>query len=115
MKKNHTLILILTILLAFIITNGLFSLSSIKDFGKETFSTKRVIEDLKVIAKEPHSVAHPEEKDKVLNYLKAQLESLGGETQIYVYPTSRHVSLPSMPRMFWPHSHHPRHRKIQPI
>lgn len=86
MKKNHTLILILTILLAFIITNGLFSLSSIKDFGKETFSTKRVIEDLKVIAKEPHSVAHPEEKDKVLNYLKAQLESLGGETQIYVYP-----------------------------
>jgi len=86
MKQHRSLILMLVIMFSAFIAYGLFTLPSIKDIGKETFSTKRVIEDLKVIAKEPHSVAHPEAKDKVLGYLEKRLKALGGETQIYVYP-----------------------------
>ena len=87
MKTYRSLILILTLVLSALIAYGiLFTMPSPKGIDEEGFSSARVVRDLEVIAKEPHSVAHPEEKDKVLNYLKAQLESLGGETQIYVYP-----------------------------
>ena len=86
MKQHRSLILMLVITLFASIAYGLFSLPSPKGIGEEGFSSARVIEDLKVIAKEPHSVAHPEAKDKVLQYLTERLHKLGGETQKFVYP-----------------------------
>ena len=86
MKPYRSLILMLVIMLSAFIAYGLFTLPSPKGIGKAGFSSARVIEDLKVIASEPHSVAHPEAKDRVLDYLKERLEALGGETRIYVYP-----------------------------
>ena len=88
MKQHRSLFLILTILLSAFIAYGLWSspFSNMKEF-----STERIVEDLKVISKKPHSVAHPEERAEVVQYLTQGLEELGGNTKTYVYPniTSR--------------------------
>ena len=86
MKQHRPLFLIITILLSAFIAFGFLSMPSPKGINKEGFSAARVIEDLKVIAQKPHSVAHPEERAEVLRYLTDRLEELGGNTQIYVYP-----------------------------
>ena len=88
MKQHRSIFLVLTILLSAFIAYGLWT----SPFpNKEGFSTKRVVEDLKVIAEKPHSVAHPEERAEVVQYLTKRLEELGGNTKTYVYPniTSR--------------------------
>ena len=88
MKQLRFLFLVLTILLSAFIAYGLWT----SPFpNKERFSTKRVVEDLKVISEKPHSVAHPEERAEVVQYLTKRLEELGGNTKTYVYPniTSR--------------------------
>ena len=88
MKNYRSLFLIATILLSAFIAYGLWT----SPFSqKEGFSTERVVEDLKVIAEKPHSVAHPEERIQNIQYLVQRLDELGGKTQTYVYPniTSR--------------------------
>ena len=88
MKNYRSLFLIATILLSAFIAFGLWT----SPFSpKEGFSTERVVEDLKVIAEKPHSVAHPEERIQNIRYLVQRLDELGGKTQTYVYPniTSR--------------------------
>ena len=92
MKNYRSLILILVIALSALVAYGvLFAMPSPKGLDEEGFSSARVVEDLKVIAKEPHSVAHPEARDRLLDYLSQRLEELGGNPQTYVYPdiTSR--------------------------
>jgi hypothetical protein len=92
MKTYRSLILTLTITLsAFIAFGVFFSMPSPKGIEEEGFSSARVVEDLKVISKEPHSVAHPEERNRLLVYLTKRLEELGGKTQTFTYPgiTSR--------------------------
>ncbi len=91
MKAYRSLILILTITLSAFIAYGLFTMPSPKDIDEEGFSSERVVKDLEVIAREPHSVAHPEARDRLLDYLTKRLEELGGTPQTYVYPniTSR--------------------------
>ena len=88
MKNYRSLFLIATILLSAFIAYGLWT----SPFSpKEGFSTERVVEDLKVIAEKPHSVAHPEERAQNIEYLVQRLDELGGKTRTYVYPniTSR--------------------------
>lgn len=92
MKTYRSLILTLSIALSALIAYGVFfSMPSPKDVDAEGFSSARVVKDLEVIAQEPHSVAHPEARDRLLNYLTERLEKLGGNPQTYVYPniTSR--------------------------
>lgn len=88
MKQHRTIFLLLTILLSAFIAYGLWSSPFT---NKEGFSTERIVEDLKVISEKPHSVAHPEERAEVVQYLTQRLEELGGNTKTYVYPniTSR--------------------------
>ena len=86
MKQHRFLFLMATILLSALISYGLFTLPFSKSIQEEEFSSVRVVKDLKVIAKEPHSVAHPKERAEVLQYLTKRLEKLGGNTQTYVYP-----------------------------
>lgn len=88
MKQHRSIFLLLTILLSAFIAYGFWT-SPFPD--KKGFSTKRVVEDLKVISEKPHSVAHPEERAEVVQYLTQRLEELGGNTKTYVYPniTSR--------------------------
>lgn len=86
MKPNRSLFLMLTLMLSAFIAYGLFSLPTSKHIDSECFSSARVVQDLKVIAQEPHSVAHPKERAQVLNYLTKRLEELGSDPQIFVYP-----------------------------
>ena len=92
MKTYRSLILTLSIALSALVAYGVFfSMPSPKDVDAEGFSSARVVKDLEVIAQEPHSVAHPGARDRLLNYLTERLEKLGGNPQTYVYPniTSR--------------------------
>ena len=92
MKTYRPLILTLSIALSALVAYGVFfSMPSPKDVDAEVFSSARVVKDLEVIAQEPHSVAHPEARDRLLNYLTERLEKLGGNPLTYVYPniTSR--------------------------
>lgn len=92
MKTYRSLILTLSIALSALVAYGVFfSMPSPKDVDAEGFSSARVVKDLEVIAQEPHSVAHPEARDRLLNYLTERLEKLGGNPHTYVYPniTSR--------------------------
>jgi len=88
MKQLRFLFLVLTILFSAFIAYGLWT-SPFQN--KEGFSTKRVVEDLKVISEKPHSVAHSEERAEVVQYLTQRLKELGGNTKTYIYPniTSR--------------------------
>lgn len=87
MKTYRSLILTLSIALSALVAYGVFfSMPSPKDVDAEGFSSARVVKDLEVIAQEPHSVAHPEARDRLLNYLTERLEKLGGNPQTYVYP-----------------------------
>ena len=92
MKTYRSLILTLSIVLSALVAYGVFfSMPSPKDVDAEGFSSARVVKDLEVIAQEPHSVAHPEARDRLLDYLTERLKELGGNPQTYVYPniTSR--------------------------
>ena len=92
MKNYRSLILTLAIALSALVAYGVFfTMPSPKSIDAEGFSSARVAKDLEVISQEPHSVAHPEARDRLLDYLTERLEELGGNPQTYVYPdiTSR--------------------------
>lgn len=86
MKQHRFFFLLITIILSALISFGLFTLPFPESIHEEGFSSARVVKDLEVIAKEPHSVAHPKERAEVLQYLTKRLEELGGNTRTYVYP-----------------------------
>lgn len=73
---------VFTLLAAF----GWLTVPKVVPAEEETrFSAERVVEDLAVIAKEPHSVEHPEARAAVRAYLEQRLRDLGGEMQVYAY------------------------------
>ena len=97
MNKIRPIILALFVAMAGLLAYGLWTLPSPKAADYEGFSSARVVEDIAVISKEHHSVAHPEERAKVREYLVGRLEGLGADTvKIYGYdslvgPKNRHV------------------------
>ena len=97
MNKIRPIILALTVAVAGLLAYGLWTQPSPKAADYEGFSSARVVEDIAVLSKEHHSVAHPEERAKVREYLVGRLEGLGADTvKIYGYdslvgPKNRHV------------------------
>ena len=97
MNKIRPIILALTVAMAGLLAYGLWTLPSPKAAEYDGFSSARVVEDIAVLSKEHHSVAHPEERAKVREYLVGRLEGLGADTvKIYGYdslvgPKNRHV------------------------
>ena len=97
MNKIRPIILTLVMVAAGLLAYGLWTLPSPKAADYEGFSSARVVEDIAVISKEHHSVAHPEERAKVREYLVERLQSLGADTvKLYGYdslvgPKNRHV------------------------
>ena len=89
MNKDKIVIFIIVLILSAFIAYGWQSLPTPQKKDYQGFSSERVVEDLKVIAKEPHSVAHPEARTVVRDYLKERLETLGGNVQIYQYPSPK--------------------------
>lgn len=86
-----------TVVLAALLAYGVWTRPSAEPADHEGFSAARVIEDIEVMSKEHHSVAHPEERAKVREYLMQRLEGLGADTvMLYEYdslvgPKNRHV------------------------
>ena len=97
MNKIRPIILTLVMVAAGLLAYGLWTLPSPKAADYEGFSSARVVEDIAVISKEHHSVAHPEERAKVREYLVERLQGLGADTvKLYGYdslvgPKNRHV------------------------
>ena len=97
MNKIRPIILTLAVILAGLLAYGLWTQPAPKPIDYEDFSAERVVNDIEVISKEHHSVAHPEERAKVREYLVERLEGLGADTvQIFRYdslvgPQNKHV------------------------
>ena len=97
MNKIRPIILTLAVILAGLLAYGLWTQPSLKPIDYEGFSAERVVNDIEVISKEHHSVAHPGERAKVREYLVERLEGLGADTvQIFRYdslvgPQNKHV------------------------
>ncbi|MBQ8838418.1 MAG: M28 family peptidase [Bacteroidales bacterium] len=97
MNRYRPLILLMTVLLAGLLSYGLWTLPSPEPADAEGFSASRVVEDIEVISKEHHSVAHPAERAQVREYLAGRLEKLGADTIIrfrydsLVGPKNKHV------------------------
>ena len=97
MNKIRPIVLAVAVIASALLAYGLFTLPSPKDVTWEGFSAERVVNDIEVISKEHHSVAHPEERAKVREYLVERLEGLGADTvQIFRYdslvgPQNKHV------------------------
>lgn len=97
MNKIRPIILTLAVILAGLLAYGLWTQPSPKPIDYEGFSAERVVNDIEVISQEHHSVAHPEERARVREYLVERLEGLGADTvQIFRYdslvgPQNKHV------------------------
>lgn len=97
MNKIRPIILAIFVAMAGLLAYGLWTIPSPKPADYDDFSSARVVEDIAVISKEHHSVAHPEERAKVREYLVERLQGLGADTvMLYGYdslvgPKNRHV------------------------
>ena len=80
MNRIRPFILAVVVILAGFMAYGLFTLPSPKGLDEEGFSAERVVKDIEVISKENHSVAHPEERAQVREYLVQRLEDLGADS-----------------------------------
>ena len=82
MNKIRPIILALAVVIAGLLAYGVFTIPSPEGYDSEGFSAERVIKDIEVISKEHHSVAHPQERAQVREYLVSRLEGLGADTVI---------------------------------
>ena len=97
MNKLRPFILAAVVVLAGLLAYGLWTIPGPKPVDAEGFSSARVVKDIEVLSKEHHSVAHPEERAKVREYLIGRLNGLGADTvQLFSYdsltgPENKHV------------------------
>ena len=97
MNRLRPLFLSLTVVVTGFLAYGLFTQPSPKPADAEGFSSARVVEDIKVLSKDHHSVAHPQERAEVRDYLIGRLEELVADTvMLFSYdsltgPENRHV------------------------
>lgn len=97
MNRFRPLILAVTTVFAALLAYGLWTLPKAQPADAEGFSAARVAKDIEVISKEHHSVAQPEERAAVREYLVQRLSGLGADTvQVFRYdslvgPKNKHV------------------------
>lgn len=97
MNRFRPFILAVTVVLSALLAYGLWTLPSPEPEDSKGFSAARVVKDIEVISKEHHSVAHPEERAAVREYLIGRLAGLGADTvKVFRYdsivgPKNRHV------------------------
>ena len=97
MNKLRPFILAVVVLLAALLAYGLWTIPSPQPDDAPGFSAERVVKDIEVISKEHHSVAHPQERAKVREYLISRLQGLGADSvQTFEYdslvgPENKHV------------------------
>ena len=97
MNKFRPLILAVTVVVAGLLAYGLWTRPSAESAEAEGFSAARAVKDIEVMSREHHSVAHPQERAQVREYLISRLEGLGADTiSLYKYdslvgPQNKHV------------------------
>ncbi|MBR3616145.1 MAG: M20/M25/M40 family metallo-hydrolase, partial [Bacteroidaceae bacterium] len=70
----------------------------VQDAASSAFSAERVVNDIEVISRNHHSVAHPQERAEVRDYLVSRLGELGADTvHLFEYksltgPENKHVT-----------------------
>ena len=83
--KSRMLLLGVLIVLSAMLALGVMTLPKPRPADADGFSSARVVEDIEVISREPHSVAHPVEREKVREYIVGRLEDLGAEVHGYQF------------------------------
>ncbi len=97
MNRFRPLILLAAVVLSGLLAYGLWTLPRAKSVDYECFSAARVVKDIEVISKNHHSVAHPQERAEVRDYLVGRLNELGADTVEFfrydslVGPQNKHV------------------------
>ena len=96
MNKFRPIILAAAVVLSVLLSYGLWTLPTAESAGADGFSSSRVVKDIEVISQTPHSVAHPEERKAVRDYLHERLEGMGGNVSLFRYdalsgPEGKHV------------------------
>ena len=97
MNKIRPFILAAVIVLAGILAYGVWTRPSAQPADSEGFSAARVAKDIEVISREHHSVAHPQERAQVREYLVGRLGEMGADTvRLFEYdslvgPQNKHV------------------------
>lgn len=83
MKRSATkpLILLFVVLIAAFLSFSFWNLPFISKGN--SFDSENVVEDIRVMSSERHSVAHPEARAKLRDYLVTRLEQLGADVSIY--------------------------------
>lgn len=80
MNRFRPLILTAVIIFTAFLAYGLWTIPSPQPADAPGFSAERVVKDIEVISREHHSVAHPQERAEVREYLISRLEGLGADT-----------------------------------
>ena len=82
MKKLRPVYLLIGVVAAAFLAYGLFTMPAAQPADAEGFSSARVVEDIKVISQDHHSVApeHLEARAAVREYLVERLQGLGADT-----------------------------------
>lgn len=80
MNRFRPLILTAVIIFTAFLAYGLWTVPSPQPADAPGFSAERVVKDIEVISREHHSVAHPQERAEVREYLISRLEGLGADT-----------------------------------
>lgn len=97
MNRFRPLILAVVTVAAGLLAYGLWTRPAAEPADAEGFSAARVVNDIEVISKDHHSVAHPEERAEVREYLVSRLNELGADTvKLFEYdslvgPQNKHV------------------------
>lgn len=97
MKRVRIYIFLVIVIVIGLVAFGLGSRPMVEGTDSSAFSAERVVRDIEQISQKHHSVAHPEERQEVRNYLVDRLNSLGADTiKLYEYkslvgPENKHV------------------------
>ena len=97
LNRFRPYILLLAVVSVALLSYGVMTLPSPQEAGADGFSSARVVKDIEVISKEHHSVAHPQERDSVREYLIQRLKEIGADTvKVFSYdslvgPKDKHV------------------------
>ena len=80
MNRFRPFILVAAVVLTAFVSYGLWTLPKAKPAAHDGFSAERVVKDIEVISREHHSVAHPQERAQVREYLMQRLQEMGADT-----------------------------------
>ena len=84
MNKIRPIFLALAVVFSALLAYGFLTLPKAQPSDAEGFSAERVLKDIEVISRKPHSVAHPEDRAEVREYLIDRLEGLPFLDQRYL-------------------------------